>query len=390
MFGHQLLLPVPDVDRTRLLPDARRQPARLERQPDDRARHRAPAQGAARARRPARRRRSAAHRDGGARRPAPVHPARAPTRCSCSRCSSTLLRRGPGPAGPARRVHRRARRRSAALARALHARAVAEPTGIPAGGDPRAGARVRRAPSRPSATAASASRRRSSAASPRGSSTCSTSSPATSTGRAARCSRGRRSTSSRWPRASASAATSTRAAAACAACPSSAASARGRVLAEEIETPGAGQIRALVTLGGQPGAVDAERRPPRARAGRARLHGLDRHLPERDHAPRAPHPAADLAARARPLRPGLPRAGGAQHREVLAGAVRRPPRTRATTGRSCSALARRLDAAQGAAGGWRQRLTHAAARAASGPRGLVDLLLRTGPYGLAWRGPFGG
>ena len=40
MYGHQFLLPIPDIDRTRLLPDARREPGRVERQPDDRARRR--------------------------------------------------------------------------------------------------------------------------------------------------------------------------------------------------------------------------------------------------------------------------------------------------------------------------------------------------------------
>ena len=42
-------------------------------------------------------------------------------------------------------------------------------------------------------------------------------------------------------------------------------------LADEIETPGEGQVRALITLGRQPVPVDAERRPP----GDARSHGLD-------------------------------------------------------------------------------------------------------------------
>ena len=85
MFGHQLLLPVPDVDRTQLLPDARGQPARVERQPDDRARHRAAG---------SRRSAPAAGSSWSWTRDAPRRPrsptstspsARAPTRCSCWR-----------------------------------------------------------------------------------------------------------------------------------------------------------------------------------------------------------------------------------------------------------------------------------------------------------------
>ena len=45
-----------------------------------------------------------------------------------------------------------------------------------------------------------------------------------------------------------------------------------------------------------------ERRPARARARVARLHGEPRHLPERDDAARARHPAGPLAARAAALR----------------------------------------------------------------------------------------
>ena len=65
LCGSQALLPVPDLERTKLLPDLRREPRGVERQPHDRARR------AARARRRIRARggkrgggRSAAHRDG--------------------------------------------------------------------------------------------------------------------------------------------------------------------------------------------------------------------------------------------------------------------------------------------------------------------------------------
>ncbi len=39
MFGHPLLMPIPDIDRTDIFFDSRSQSARLERQSDDRARH---------------------------------------------------------------------------------------------------------------------------------------------------------------------------------------------------------------------------------------------------------------------------------------------------------------------------------------------------------------
>ena len=61
-------------------------------------------------------------------------------------------------------------------------------------------------------------------------------------------------------------------------------------LAEEIETPGDGQIRALITVAGNPVLSTPERRPPRPRARVARLHGLGRHLPQRDDAPRQRDP----------------------------------------------------------------------------------------------------
>ena len=44
----------------------------------------------------------------------------------------------------------------------------------------------------------------------------------------------------------------------------------------------------------QPRALDAEQRPPGARPGSARLHGLGRHLPERDHSPCRRDPAGQL------------------------------------------------------------------------------------------------
>ena len=90
-------------------------------------------------------------------------------------------------------------------------------------------------------------------------------------------------------------------------------------LAEEIETPGEGQIRGLVTTGGKSGAVDARRRAIGPRARRARVHGRDRHLRQRDDASRESHPADDLASRARELRPAALQHGDPQRREILPG-----------------------------------------------------------------------
>ena len=68
--------------------------------------------------------------------------------------------------------------------------------------------------------------------------------------------------------------------------------AAGRGLAEEIDTPGEGQIRALVTIAGNPlvSSTPNAERLARALEG-ARLHGRARHLRQRDDAPRGRHPA---------------------------------------------------------------------------------------------------
>ena len=70
-------------------------------------------------------------------------------------------------------------------------------------------------------------------------------------------------------------------------------------MAEEIETPGDGQIRALVTVAGNPVLST----PDGARLDRAlavaRLHGQRRHLPQRDDPPRRRHPPGAVAARRR-------------------------------------------------------------------------------------------
>ena len=151
-------------------------------------------------------------------------------------------------------------------------------------------------------------------------------------------------------------------------------------LAEEIETEGPGQIRALVTIAGNPVLST----PNGARLDRA-LDRLDfmvsvdpyrnettRHahlvLPppsplERDHYDLIFHVLAvrNTARYSPPLFPAPP--GARQDWEILAG------------------LARRLHARRKAP--LAERLTLAAA-SRLGPRGVLDLLLRTGPHG-AWR-----
>ena len=66
-------------------------------------------------------------------------------------------------------------------------------------------------------------------------------------------------------------------------------------LAEEIATPGDGQIRALFTVAGNPVLSTPGRRPARRGAGRARLHDQRRQLDQRDHPPRRRHPARAVA-----------------------------------------------------------------------------------------------
>ena len=156
----------------RLSAHARRQPARLERQPADRARHAGPPAALARARRHARRRRPAPHPDRRRGRRAPRSsvpaPTRPPLRAWCTRSFAEGLV-APGRARPARRRASTRSRRSprdftpeAVAARLRHRRRRRS-----------AGSRASSPPRRaPRSTAASAPARRSSARSRAGSSTC--------------------------------------------------------------------------------------------------------------------------------------------------------------------------------------------------------------------------
>ena len=89
-------------------------------------------------------------------------------------------------------------------------------------------------------------------------------------------------------------------------------------LAEEIDTPGDGQIKAMITIAGNPvlSAPDGDRLD-RALDG-VGLHGQRRPVPQRDHAARRRHPAAaaPVAEPALRLRAEQPR--GAQQRPLLA------------------------------------------------------------------------
>ena len=384
MFGHQLLAPDPGRRPHAVLPRPRRQPARLERQPDDRARHAAPARGAPRARRAV----SWSSTRGAPRpRSSPTSTSssgRAPTRSCCSRCCTPSSRRGSSAraASPTFTdgLERAARDRGRALRRPSGSRAA---TGIAAGRDPRAGARLRGRAVGGVPTGASASPRRSSAAlaawlvnvaqrrhrqpRPRRRRACSPRRRSTSSALGAQAARGHFGR----PRA------------ACAGCPSSAASCRWRRWPRRSRPPATGRSAALVTFAGNPVlSTPNGARLDRALAG-ARLHGRDRHLPERDHAPRAPHPAAHLRARARPLRPRLPRAGGAQHRPLRRRPLLPPPPGARHDWEILLELARRLQAPAAARPLGSRRPARGSRRL--GPAAAARPRAAPGPYGRARR-----
>ncbi len=89
-------------------------------------------------------------------------------------------------------------------------------------------------------------------------------------------------------------------------------------LSEEIDTPGEGQVRALITVAGNPVAVDPEQRAARRRARLARVHGLARHLRQRDHQARRRDPPLPFAASPLALRPGAVPVRGPQRGQLLA------------------------------------------------------------------------
>ena len=254
---------MPDVDRTDHLLDPRRQPAGVQRQPDDRARHARAAARDPRARRQGRRRRPAPHAHRRARPTSTCSSARArdalllvalvhvlfeegladPGALAEHVAASTTCASSPPPSRPRRSPPRAGsrRRRSARMARELaraptrrrlrahrhlhagvrHARELAGRRDQRAHRQPRpAGRRDVPAPGRRLVEHG-----------------------------AATPGRGRGAQFGRWQQPRARPARGLRRAA-------------GACLAEEIETPGEGQIRALITVAGNPVLSHAERRAP--------------------------------------------------------------------------------------------------------------------------------
>ena len=84
----------------------------------------------------------------------------------------------------------------------------------------------------------------------------------------------------------------------------------------------------------QPGAVAAQRRPPRRRARRSRVHGVRRHLRQRDHPPRRRHPAGAVGAAEAALRRRAAAARRAQRRQLVRRRCCRSTTASPTSGRS--------------------------------------------------------
>ena len=147
-----------------------------------------------------------------------------------------------------------------------------------------------------------------------------------------------------------------------------------------------GQVRALVTLAGNPVLSTPNGGAARPGPREARLHGLDRLLRERDHAARAPHPAADLRPRARRTTTSCSTPSPCATRSATRRRSSRGRRARFTTGRSCSSWPR----ASRPDGGTAWRPPSSGGRfAPSGPRASSICSLRLGPYGTVSPVPSG-
>ena len=97
----------------------------------------------------------------------------------------------------------------------------------------------------------------------------------------------------------------------------------GRAWPRRSTRPGEGQIRALVTIAGNPVLSTPNSGRLDAALGEPRVHGVGRHLRQRDHPPRRRDPPGALRAPEGPLRPGPPAARAAQRRQLQrAGAAR--------------------------------------------------------------------
>ena len=364
MFGGSLTIADPRRRPHRPPADPRRQPAGLERQPADRAR---PARAAARdpgARRQGRGRRPAplAHRRG--RRRPPLHPARH-RRAPAVRARPHPLRRGARDARPARRAVRRDGGGRGAGA-GLHARGRRRGHRHRGRGDPRHGARAGRRRARRGLRPhrhddASSARclvarlraerltgnldREGGAMFPRAAAGARNTQGEPGRGRGIRL--GRWTSRVRG-------------------LPESLGELPAACLAEEIETPGEGQVRVLITLAGNPARSTPNSRPARGGARHARPLRRVRHLPQRDDAPRRRHPAAAVAAAALALRHRLLPAVRAQRGELLA---RRAAARAGPAGRVADAAAARGRGRRPGARRRHRRLRPRRGRRGAAPRG---------------------
>ena len=388
--------------------DARRQPVRVQRQPGHRPRL---ARAASRRSSPGAAGSSSSTPAAPAppRRPTSTSPsAPAPTRSCSWRWSTCWRAEGLVDPGAGGRAPRR-RRRGAGAGRPFTPEAVAPADRHRRRDDPPPGPRRwRRRPPRAS-TAASAPPRRSSARSRRGWSTCSTPSPATSTGPAGRCSPRPRPgpPTPAAPARSGGASRVHRRHSRVRGLPETLGELPVACLAEEIDTPGEGQVRALVTVAGNPVLSTPNSARLDAALGDARRLRRRRPLRQRDHPARRRDPARRRrrCRRATTTSPCCSwpcatwpttarrccrwtRASCAEW-EILArlalvaqgmGADRRPRRGRRPGGeRARRRGGRRRDRPAGRARPGRgHRPPSATAR---GPERLLDLMLRTGPYG---------
>ena len=301
MYGEHVVDPVARHPAHRLLGDHGRQPAGVAGQPPRRARRARRDRPHPRARRQGRRRRPPSHRH---RRPGrrvgpdrARHRRRVPARDRATCCSRTGSSTWATLADLVERPRRRApRSRPSSRPRRSRPPAASRPR-------PSAGSRTRsRRRRRRRSTAASGCATRSSARSRRGSSTSSNILTGNFDRPAASCSatpcRGawRRCRTRSSPTACQFGRWHSRV--------RGAPEVLGQVplscLAEEIATPGEGQLKALVTIAGNPviSAPDAGRLD--AALPRARVHDQRRQLPERDDAPRARDPAGPVARSSSP------------------------------------------------------------------------------------------
>jgi anaerobic selenocysteine-containing dehydrogenase len=151
------------------------------------------------------------------------------------------------------------------------------------------------------------------------------------------------------------------------------------VLAEEIETPGAGQIRALVTSAGNPVlSTPNGGRLERALPGLEYMVSIDLYLNETTRHAHLILPPTD--ALEHDLYDVVFHVLAVRNTAKYSPALFEPPAGARHDWQIFLELSRRIDAAQGR-GGWKRRLTQTALRRL-GPSGLVALALRAGPYGL--------